>query len=334
MDGIRQEIAAGFEKLLAENCPSERVHAIEAGAEHQSLWATFEASGFVDALVPAAAGGIGLDLDDASPIAEAAGRFAVPVPLAETMVIRGALALSANNLPPGSIAFGGNARLEDGDYICRAVVDGARTDNILVCLDGQWKWIATRFGSIVEDGLEATLRFDPEALASQAALTVVCDPVILEAVTRSLQISGALAAILDRSLAYANDREQFGRPIGKFQAIQHQLSIVAEQAFSGQMAASLAGSGELGSLDPLRIAIGKARTSEAAVEAAALAHSIHGAIGFTREFDLQLFTRRLNAWRRAGGSEGYWQRRAGCSLLSENVTALDVLRRATEKKTD
>lgn len=59
-------------------------------------------------------------------------------------------------------------------------------------------------------------------------------------------------------------------------------------------------------LDRLRVAVAKARTSEEALEGAAIAHGIHDAIGFTAEFDLQLHTRRLHAWRQAAGSESRW----------------------------
>jgi acyl-CoA dehydrogenase len=83
--------------------------------------------------------------------------------------------------------------------------------------------------------------------------------------------------------------------------------------------------------DPLRVAVAKARNSEAARDIAALSHSIHGAIGFTEEFDLQLFTRRLHMWRQAGGSESYWHKVAGATLLDRhNGHALDLIRGITE----
>ena len=79
--------------------------------------------------------------------------------------------------------------------------------------------------------------------------------------------------------------------------------------------------------DRLRVAVAKARTSEAALEVAALAHSIHGAIGFTEEYDLQLFTRRLHAWRQAAGSESYWHDVLGEELVQRrDGLALDMLR--------
>ena len=117
---------------------------------------------------------------------------------------------------------------------------------------------------------------------------------------------------------YANERHQFGRPIGKFQAIQHQLSVISEHTFAARMAAQIGCHGDAATPDRLRVAVAKARTSEAALEVAALAHSIHGAIGFTEEFDLQLFTRRLHLWRQAAGAESYWHGVVGDALVDDH----------------
>ena len=149
------------------------------------------------------------------------------------------------------------------------------------------------------------------------------------------QMAGALQAVLAMTLQYANDRQQFGRPIGKFQAIQHQLAVMAEQALAAGMAAQLGCSQALPSLplapEPLNAAVAKARASEAAVEVAALAHSIFGAIGFTAEHDLQLFTRRLHQWRQEGGSESHWHDQLGAHLVLQHAgTTLDALRTLTD----
>ena len=144
-------------------------------------------------------------------------------------------------------------------------------------------------------------------------------------------MAGAMQTVLDKTLQYANDRQQFGRPLGKFQAIQHQLAVMAEQTLAAQMAAQLGckHANPLPSL--LAVAVAKARCSEAAVEIAALGHSIHGAIGFTAEFDLQLFTRRLHALRQASGSESYWHDVLGHHLVSERQDAsLELVRELTD----
>ena len=100
---------------------------------------------------------------------------------------------------------------------------------------------------------------------------------------------------------------------------------MAEEVYSARMAVELcAGAGC--DLDPLRIAVAKTRCSEAAVRIASVAHAVHGAIGFTEEYDLQIWVRRLTRWRRAGGSEAYWQSRLGAALVEDSrPQALDFL---------
>ena len=58
----------------------------------------------------------------------------------------------------------------------------------------------------------------------------------------------------------------------------------------------------------------------------ALAHAVHGAIGVTQEFDLQLYTRRLNEWAKAGGGAGYWSALLGQKVLATQGSALDFVR--------
>ena len=131
-------------------------------------------------------------------------------------------------------------------------------------------------------------------------------------------IAGALGQVFEMSLAHCNVREQFGRPLGRFQAVQHQLAVMAEQVAAASIAAEAAfqgGGAQVPALWPAAMA--KARASEAAAEVAALAHAVHGAIGITAEYDLQLYTRRLHEWRTTHGSEDHWHRRLGQAVLAQ-----------------
>jgi alkylation response protein AidB-like acyl-CoA dehydrogenase len=146
------------------------------------------------------------------------------------------------------------------------------------------------------------------------------------------QMAGAMQRVLEMTLQFANDRQQFGRPLGTFQAIQHQLAVMAEQVLAARMAAQIGCSTAADRPGLMNAAIAKARASEAAVDVTALAHSIHGAIGFTADYDLQLFTRRLHAWRLQAGSESYWNEVLGQAVLNSpqgetgQPHTLDILR--------
>lgn len=157
---------------------------------------------------------------------------------------------------------------------------------------------------------------------------------LMGAVARACQMAGALRAILARSVAYAGDRVAFDRPIGKFQAIQHALARLA-----GEAAAALAASGSaadalaswpeatpwaIAYMDTwlLEVASAKIRVGEAAAAGAAIAHQIHGAIGFSTEHPLHRFTRRLWAWRDDYGSETSWAAELGSLVAARGADAL------------
>jgi len=127
------------------------------------------------------------------------------------------------------------------------------------------------------------------------------------------------------TLDYVNQRTQFGKPIGKFQAVQNQISIMAERVWVSRMAAQLACQSEDWRARPLLAAVGKARTSEAAAIVADISHAMHGAIGITEEYDLQIYTRKLREWRHAAGAETYWESRIGEALLWQDGTALSFM---------
>src|SRR5690606_500536 len=140
-------------------------------------------------------------------------------------------------------------------------------------------------------------------------------------------LAGAANRVLELTLDYANQRTQFGKNIGRFQAIQNQISVMAERTWAARMAAQLACRGHGWAPNYLRAAVGKSRCSEAAVPVADIGHAVHGAIGITEEYDLQLYTRRLREWRLEAGTETYWARQIGAHLLEQtNQTALSFIR--------
>ena len=319
--------------LLTDHCTPAVVRAIEAGQSRAVLWQQLEDSGFVDALMPESAGGAGLALADVYPVLELCGAFAVPVALGETLLARGLLAHAGLSAPKGSVVFGTAQWRRDGRLHGGQVRCGTQADWVLVSCAGVCRLLPTVDAQSQAAGfcLDAQMSWPQAAWDQAQPVPGEHDLVTLQAALYAAQLAGALMAVFTRSLQYANDRQQFGKPIGKFQAIQHQLSIMSEHVFAARMAAQL-GLSTTGQVpDRLRVAMAKARTSEAALEVSGLSHAIHGAIGFTREFDLQLYTRRLHAWRQAGGSESYWHDVLGQALLdSPEPLSLDLMRTLTD----
>jgi len=267
----------------------------------------------------------GLGWRDIAPVLKACGWHAVPAPLPEAIAANGLAGMAGTTLPPGIPTLAHLERDTEGRVWARGVPFGGWADLIvgtltgstgtqLIALDRQAARLVPAAAPLAGDSrcdLEWTR---PEALL-QATLTGAPSVLEIGATLRSAQLAGAIARVLDMSISYANDRKQFGQPISKFQAIQHQLSVLGELGAATAMAADLACGSATFDLSFRQVACGKARTSEAAGQAAAIASAVHGAIGITAEHDLQLFTRRLWAWRLDFGSDVYWNAELGRRLL-------------------
>lgn len=134
-------------------------------------------------------------------------------------------------------------------------------------------------------------------------------PVEVRAALVAARMAGAIGQLLERTTAFVTTRKQFGRPIGAFQAVQQQLAQLAEEAAASRLAAHIGLAGPEFTAE--RSAAAKLRCNEAATLAAAIAHQLHGAIGATQEYDLQLFTRALWRWQREAGTSAFWAAELG-----------------------
>ncbi|MFL6623564.1 MAG: acyl-CoA dehydrogenase family protein [Sulfurifustaceae bacterium] len=323
------ELADSTERLLADSCTLPAIRAIESGASAADLWRALHESGFMDALVPEPKGGSGLSLREAFPVLFAAGKYAVPVPFAPTLMARALLAHAEQPMPEGPITIADAVQQKDGAIACARVPYGRVAQWALVQIGAtSLTLLPIRDADVTPTGVHASLEADlrwtkaPAAAHFEAPIAAR----VVGACVYAAQLAGAMQRILDITVRYANERVQFGRPIAKFQAIQHHLSVIAEQTFAARMAAEMSCRNHTHFPDTALAAVGKARASEAAVTVAALGHAVHGAIGFTDEYELQLHTRRLYEWRLAYGSDTYWNERIGAELLRGNATALDFIR--------
>ena len=338
-DTLVQESAR---RLFGNLATPALTNAAEAGTFPVELWDAVEKAGFTDALAAAAErpgdlAGIG----DAAAILREAGRFAVPLPLAETMLARWLLASVGIEPPRGPLAFLPIARSSD----LRARHDGKgwrlagraasvpwarQARGIAVLADGQVALLPAtavdaRAGRNLAGEPRDDLSIDAVADAAKAAPAGVDTAVLyrLGALSRAVLMAGALEEVLRITVQYANDRVQFGRPIGKFQAIQQQLAALAENvAASGVIAAAAveaaAGEGDF----PFTVAAAKSRVGEAASKVAETAHQVHGAIGFTHEHRLHHLTRRLWSWRDEFGVESEWSMELGRIVAARGADSL------------
>jgi alkylation response protein AidB-like acyl-CoA dehydrogenase len=120
---------------------------------------------------------------------------------------------------------------------------------------------------------------------------------------------------------YANERVQFGKPIGRYQAVQHLIAVLATQVAAAGAAADIAAA-SFQEASLLAVAAAKLRVGEAAGICASIAHQVHGAIGYTDEHRLNYFTKRLWSWRDEFGSEVSWGRYLGKRAFAASADEL------------
>tara|TARA_B100000427_G_C15301911_1_gene504391 strand:- start:126 stop:569 length:444 start_codon:yes stop_codon:yes gene_type:complete len=140
-------------------------------------------------------------------------------------------------------------------------------------------------------------------------------------------MAGALQTVLEFSVTYAQERQAFGRPIGKFQVVQQNLARLAAEtaaatAAAGSAADTIQNADSFDEAVILEVAAAKIRTGEAATEGSAIAHQVHGAMGFTAEHVLQRFSKRLFAWRDDFGTETEWAVRLGKIVAANGADKL------------
>ncbi|MGV0738382.1 acyl-CoA dehydrogenase family protein [Mycobacterium syngnathidarum] len=153
-----------------------------------------------------------------------------------------------------------------------------------------------RLATVTAEGVEvdedAVWRFDGDAearlrkLTDRAALAVACDSL------------GVAQAMLDTTVSYTSVRQQFGRPIGSFQAVKH---ACADMLVTISVTRQLVGAA-IGSPDPIAVSMAKAYSTEAAVAVAGKAMQLHGGIGYTWESGVHAYLKRAALNRSLYGS--------------------------------
>jgi acyl-CoA dehydrogenase len=310
-------------------------------------WAALEEAGLTLAWVPEDLGGAGADLADAFAALREAGRFALALPLAETLLAGWLLARAGIPAPKGAMTC---APTRDGDRVALAsngTLTGALRSVPFARDAGHLALLARRDGGLAVVLVEASqariadhtgIGGDPlNAVRLEGARPAVVKDaparfdeqalLLMGAAARSMQMAGAMEAILELAVAYANERVAFERPIAKFQAVQHNLARLAGEtavaiAAATSAADTIANARAFDEAVFLEAASAKIRVGEAATEGAAIAHQVLGAIGFTQEHTLHRFTRRLWGWRDDFGSESMWAVKLGQLAAAKGADGL------------
>jgi alkylation response protein AidB-like acyl-CoA dehydrogenase len=322
--------------FLEKECTPASVRArweTETGRSPE-LWGKLAEMGLLGLRAEERFGGLGMDEVDFVLLFEEAGRVALPEPLLETAAVGVPLLAAIGGDLAGTWlprVTAGEAILTIGHGLSPVVADAHVADLLLLEREGAL-WAAPREA--------VTMVAQPCSDASRRLFVVEMDPGSLEPVARGGACAELMAAATDRgalataglqiglaermvelAVEYAGQREQFGKPIGSFQAIKHMLASVAVAIeFARPLAYRAAHAVARGEVSrPVDVSQANAAASDAALLAARTALQVHGAIGYTWEVDLHLWMKRAWALESAWGSRRWHRRRIAAALLDSDV---------------
>lgn len=322
-----------FREMMSSGMPDPSINDVS-----DPLWSSIEDLGLCDIFLPEAEGGFDGSWQDAFIVFNLLGVHAIPLPLGETIVAKKLLIDAGIESPSGAITIGtccdgvvvkndSSGELQFNGTV-KAVPWGAYSSHIVLALsqNGEDSLVL-----LATDDASSTIRYSNEAEESRCDIgfenTNILKHAIISlstetlmsygALLRSSQMAGALESALDLTVTYVNERVQFGRPLSKFQALQHQLALLAEEAAAVNCAAKAAClRAEVGEFS-FEVAATKLRANRSVTKTTSIAHQTHGAIGFTMEHKLHFFTQRLWSWRNEFGNDRYWANFLGRRVIKE-----------------
>ena len=318
-------VAETAARIFADLADPQEINRAKDSAWKVPLWQALAEAGLTLAWVPEEQGGAGAELADGFAVLGVAGRYAATVPLAETLLAGWLLSRAGLKAPEGAMSVA-PARPSDRIMLNAEGALSGQARGVPFAKDAKHLAVLTGSSVALVDTKACPIT-DGVNLASEPQNTVTFDKVkplaigkadigqtalmLMGCVVRSVQTAGALQAVLDFTVRYSNERVAFERPIAKFQAVQHNLARLAGEVSAAMTAAhsaadAMARGGAFDDAIFLEATAAKIRSAEAAQEGAAVAHQVHGAIGFTNEHILHRYTLRMLAWRDDFGNESYW----------------------------
>jgi acyl-CoA dehydrogenase len=339
----RSLLADVVEEVFAKHSTPEYVASAESAGEASELWARVEELGLTLASVPEELGGSGAAPGDEIEIMLAAARRAAPIPIVETSFLAGWLLTRAGIAARSGLMTA--APLRPGEhFLIRSDADGWTLDGaatrvpsaslaeriVVLAVDDRGEThVATVPASAAKLAPARTIAGESRDSMTFRGARLPAAPAHVDVIQLrrraalgwSIMTLGALESVRDMCVRHVLERSQFGRPIARFQAVQHHVAAIAREVAltRAAVASATAPLDEQRDLTLLETASAKVVSARAATRVAAAAHQLHGAIGITREHSLQLFTRRLWAWRDDGGADVEWARSLGEDLLSDRT---------------
>lgn len=344
----QQEFRDAVRSLLADTCGPDDVRAAWADAtvagggpgggsgRVPAAWSALAEMGVLGLCVPEQHGGLGGTDEDLVPLLIEVGRAGLPDPVSST---GGVVVAALRDHAPVGIAADWLPRIAAGEVAIGVGFEGAGTVPAAATLDAfllsdrDELHLLDRTAVELEpldtvDGARHLARVrwtpTPATLVAGGSDTAhgegfgpVNEAFDRAALGASAMLVGLSQRMLDMAVQYAGERQQFGVPIGSFQAVKHQLADASlAVAFAEPLVLRAANSMAAGDADaPVHVSMAKAATSDAAVGAARTSLQVHGAIGYTVEYDLHLYMKRAWALAARHGDAAFHRRRVRAAVL-------------------
>ena len=325
-------LAESVRDYLAGTHGPEVLRRLDVGPNRDpAIWQGLVDMGLTALLVPEEHGGLGLALVEAALIAAECGRACLAEPLVDTafvavpwLVTRGqtgdlsAIAAGEKTVPLDHVI---NPWVADGDGQQLQSVDPLR--NLTARVERSRDTLAR---GVSTDDRKSAVHPEP---AEGLDMSGGGDEFLLDlgALMSAAQLVGLADAMLARATDYAKLRQQFGQPIGAFQAVKHQLAncaVAIEFAKPVVWRAAQALDDKLASAS-VHVSHAKLAATDAAILTAETAIQVHGAMGYTYEVDLHFWMKRAWALAGAWGDRGFHYRRIDEAVLGrQNATTLPI----------
>jgi alkylation response protein AidB-like acyl-CoA dehydrogenase len=346
-------------KFFTGECPSvEMRRLMETDTAYDAaLWSKIADQGYTGIIFPEACGGVGLGKVELMLLLEEAGRALLPGPFFSTVVLAGsvldAVATPAHKnqyLAPicrgevrATVAIVEARASWDPRDVQLSATDGKLTGEKLFVTDAaiaDFIVVAARNGVFVVDSKARGLKISPmstmdltrklyavefnntpaEKIGSSTDLTSAFD---IATAALAAELVGGMQRTLELTVEYAKTRKQFGKPIGMFQAVQHQCADVYLETESARSAVYYAGWALEGNTPDAAtaVSIAKMYASDAARTVGNRGIQIHGGMGFTWENDLHLYYRRAKASETAFGDATFHRERIARLVIDSGAAS-------------
>lgn len=340
MSELKEMIGEVVEKIFKDKIEKETVDLLEENKWAENIWQVLLDNELHNVAVAEEHGGAGGDVEDLFALYELVGKYAAPVPFVEHTLAN--LLLQVVGETPveelvtysvvkplslvGEAISGSLPHVPWAQYAQKLVTLAKENDNLALVVVSIEKGEAKHSTNLAAEPRSA-LRFEQVTAERVITLTAAQAESITQLVTAASvsKMNGALETAFQLSVQFSKEREQFGRPIHRFQLVQQHLAIMAGEQTLMTVATSNVEALLAEGAAKQEVGYARLRMDDASKAVATAAHQVHAAIGVTHEHRLHQFTRRLWAWRDEDYTGRYWKKALAKQTASSSLNLWESL---------